>query len=118
MTTDDNFVADAVADRIKQAMAVAGYDNALQREVAEKLGISPQSLNNILKARDLPTAKTAIMMCKIFKCDLEWLLTGRPPISKGTLQQAWNYATHEERRTLLKEIMDKASEKAYASNGD
>lgn len=103
--TTDGFTKDELAKRIQKAIEVSSYNNATQRELAAAIGITPQGFNNIIRGRDFPTAKTAIKMAEVFGCDLQWLLTGVAPAHRTSLGQAWNFASDDERRELISELM-------------
>ena len=63
----------------KQSDAVRAYIEQhclIQREVAEKMGISPASFNNMLAGRDPIGKRRALKLHELFGFDIVFLVTG------------------------------------------
>lgn len=52
------------------------FDNATNKHIAAKIGVSAPAVQNYLDGR-VPPAETLIKIMEVTDCDLHWLLTGR-----------------------------------------
>lgn len=121
----------------KQSEAVKSYfeeHGLVQKDIAERMGISPASLNNMLKGRDNIGKRRAQKLHELFGFDIVYLLTGQgtlfgsgvnqrieAPNNSGSIQQTnetsdvaalkTRIKSLEEENAWLRSMVDKMTSK-------
>jgi len=67
-----NFVADTVQNRVK---ALRTGRNWTQEQLAERVGVSRQSINSIERNRYVPSLPLALQFAEIFECQTDDIFT-------------------------------------------
>jgi transcriptional regulator with XRE-family HTH domain len=101
MKTRDELL-EGFATRLKMAMEVAGKGGVSQKEMAQRLGVAPPSVNAWFKGRNFPDVEHCIHICEWLRCDLTWLTTGIHGDSHSTLVNIWNQSSKKDREHFLK----------------
>lgn len=57
--------------------------NITQLQIKDATGISSGNMSGIESGKSLPSASALIGLSKILDCSVDWILTGRFPVSKG-----------------------------------
>lgn len=57
--------------------------NITQIQIREATGISSGNMSGIEAGKSLPSASALIELSKILNCSVDWILTGKSPISEG-----------------------------------
>lgn len=76
--------------RLRASLKVSPYS---QKGLAEKIGVSPQLINNWLVGKSSPKFSTALDLCEALNIDIEWLTNGvdkEPSSSIGYLEHSAN----------------------------
>ncbi len=66
----------AFAERFRQLVKEKGWDNLNRIEIGKKIGTSGACATYYMNGDRLPAIDQARTMCKIFKVNIEWFLTG------------------------------------------
>ena len=56
-----------------------------QTEIKEKTGISSGNMSDIERGNRLPAATTLAQLSEIFDCSIDWILTGKSPVSENLI---------------------------------
>ena len=56
-----------------------------QTEIKEKTGISSGNMSDIERGNRLPAATTLAQLSEILDCSIEWILTGKSPVSENLI---------------------------------
>jgi hypothetical protein len=66
----------AFAERFRQLVKEKGWDNLNRIDIGKKIGTSGACATYYMNGDRLPAIDQARTMCKIFKVNIEWFLTG------------------------------------------
>ena len=56
-----------------------------QTEIKEKTGISSGNMSDIERGNRLPAATTLAQLSEILDCSIDWILTGKSPVSENLI---------------------------------
>lgn len=56
-----------------------------QTEIKEKTGISSGNMSDIERGNRLPSATTLAQLSEILDCSIDWILTGKSPVSENLI---------------------------------
>ena len=56
-----------------------------QTEIKEKTGISSGNMSDIERGNRLPAATTLSQLAEILDCSIDWILTGKSPVSENLI---------------------------------
>ena len=56
-----------------------------QTEIKEKTGISSGNMSDIERGNRLPAATTLAQLSEILDCSIDWILTGKSPLSENLI---------------------------------
>lgn len=60
-----------LGERLKTIRHLRGFKS--QRQAAEKIGITTSALSNYESDRNLPDARCAIKIARVYNCSIDWL---------------------------------------------
>ena len=103
METRENLLR-GFASRLKLAMEVAGKGTVSQKEMAQRLGVAPPSVNAWFNGRNFPDVEHCIHICEWLRCDLMWLTTGKHSETGNSLENIWNQCSKKDREEFLKKL--------------
>ena len=90
--------------RLKMALEISGNARMTQKEIAEKLGITPPSVNAWFMGKNFPEVEYLVKMCDWLNVDMLWLVTGKHSANSHSIEAAWNQCSHDQRAQFLAKI--------------
>ena len=100
------------AKRLRQAIDLSGGKDLSQRELADRLGVTPSMINQMLLGKKFPSLKVAYSLSQELGVSFQWLMVGSHPKLQKSIEEIWESLPASEQTKFLSEIAIKLSSKA------